>query len=171
MKIPNYSAIFLSLFCFLLATTVASAATVEVTWTDYDKYRDIDPGEGHRKHFRENTFENFEKHFNKLAAKLPEGQVLKIEVTDIDLAGDTHDAGISRLRIIRDIYFPRMNFSYQLIDANGSVMLTNEVVLKDMSFMMGASLRYRQDSLGYEKKMLDDWFFDTFKEQLVKNKE
>ncbi|MCI2284941.1 DUF3016 domain-containing protein [Colwellia sp. MSW7] len=64
-----------------------------------------------------------------------------------------------------------MNFSYQLIDANGSVMLTDDVILKDMSFMMGASLRYRQESLGYEKKMLDDWFFDTFKEQLVKNKE
>jgi hypothetical protein len=161
----------LSLFGFILGTTVASAATVEVTWTDYDKYRDIDPGEGHRKHFRENTFQSFEKHFSKLATKLPEGQVLKIEVTDIDLAGDTHDAGISRLRIIRDIYFPRMNFSYQLIDANGSVMLTDDVILKDMSFMMGASLRYRQESLGYEKKMLDDWFFDTFKEQLVKNKE
>ncbi|MCI2284942.1 DUF3016 domain-containing protein [Colwellia sp. MSW7] len=92
MKILNYSVIFLSLFGFILGTTVASAATVEVTWTDYDKYRDIDPGEGHRKHFRENTFQSFEKHFSKLATKLPEGQVLKIEVTDIDLAGDTHDA-------------------------------------------------------------------------------
>ncbi len=34
------------------------------------KYRDIHPGEGHRKNFRENTFRNFEKHFVKLAAKI-----------------------------------------------------------------------------------------------------
>ncbi|MGV2870585.1 DUF3016 domain-containing protein [Colwellia sp. E150_009] len=165
MKTLTTAAIFVSLFCSTV--TFAFAATAEITWTDYEKYRDIHPGEGHRKNFRENTFRNFEKHFVKLAAKLPEKQVLKIEVTDIDLAGDTHHGGINRLRIVKDIYFPRMNFSYQLLDASGSIIRTNKVELKDMNFMMNGSLRYRQDSLGYEKKMLDDWFFDAFKEQLV----
>ena len=112
-----FTTIMMAYLAFVSFTAVSYAATAEVKWTDYEKYRDIDPGEGHRKHFRENTFYNFEKHFTKLAAKLPEGQVLKIEVTDVDLAGDTHAAGISRLRIVKDIYFPRMKFSYQLLDA------------------------------------------------------
>lgn len=164
------TAIIIAFYSFASLSGVANAATAEVTWTDYEKYRDIDPGEGHRKHFRENTFYNFEKHFTKLAAKLPEGQVLKIEVTDVDLAGDTHAAGISRLRIVKDIYFPRMKFSYQLLDAGGNELEANAVELKDMSFMMSATLRYKNESLRYEKQMIDDWFFDTFENRLINKK-
>ncbi len=160
----------LVLFTIVSLQSIAYAATSEVTWTDYKKYRDIDSGDESRKHFRERTFSNFEKHFAKLAERLPEGQVLKIDVTDVDLAGDTHAGGIDRLRIVKEIYFPRMNFSYQLVNADGSVKKDDTVVLKDMSFMMSSNLKYRHNSLGYEKKMLDDWFFKTFKELIVKKK-
>ncbi len=158
----------LALCTIVSLQSVAYAATSEVTWTDYEKYRDIHPGNGSRKHFRESTFKNFEKHFAKLAENLPEGQVLKIEVTDVDLAGDTHVGGINRMRIVKDIFFPRMNFSYQLVNDDGSEVLSGKVELKDMNFMMTGSLRYRHDSLGYEKKMLDDWFGDTFTNEIVK---
>lgn len=165
MKI--FTTALLTLFTIVTFQNIAVAATTEVTWTDYKKYRDINPGNHGRKQFRENIFYNFEKHFTKLAKNLPEGQVLKIDVTDVDLAGDTHVGGINRLRIVKDIYFPRMNFSYQLVNADGSEVTSAEVELKDMSFMMSGNLRYRHDSLGHEKKMLDDWFKDTFKEHLV----
>jgi hypothetical protein len=145
----------------------ALAATSEVTWTDYKKYRDMHEGNENRKHFRERTFKNFEKHFTKLAKRLPEGQILKIDVTNVDLAGDTHAGGINRLRIVKEIYFPRMDFSYQLIGSDGSEITAAEVKLKDMGFMMGNFSRYRHDSLGYEKKMLDDWFAKAFKDQIV----
>lgn len=158
----------LALFTVISLQSVAYAATSEVIWTDYKKYRDIDPSNGGRKHFRERTFKKFEKHFSKLAEKLPEGQVLKIDVTDVDLAGDTNIGGINRLRIVKDIYFPRMNFSYQLINADGSEVLSGKIKLKDMSFMMGSNLRYSHDPLGYEKKMLDEWFGDTFAALMVK---
>ncbi len=147
---------------------VAYAATSEVTWTDYKKYRDIHPGNESRKHFRERTFKNLEKHFTKLAEKLPKGQVLKLDVTDVDLAGDTHVGGINRMRIVKEIYSPRMAFSYQLVNADGSEILADKEVLRDMSFMSTSSLKYRHDSLGYEKKMLDDWFKDTFKDYIIK---
>ena len=152
----------------LLIAPGAFAASSEVTWTDYKSYRDIDAGNENRKSFRERTFREFEKHFAKLAATLPEGQVLKIDVTDVDLAGDTNAAGIHRTRIVKQIYMPRMNFSYQLFDAEGKVIQADEAVVKDMNFMSGNSLKYRNKSLGYEKKMLDDWFDKTFKELLVK---
>ncbi|MCW8834112.1 MAG: DUF3016 domain-containing protein [Colwellia sp.] len=148
----------------------AYAATSEVTWTDYDKYRDIKSGDESRKHFRERTFKHFEKHFAKLAEQLPEGQVLKIDVTDVDLAGDTNAGGINRLRIVKEIYFPRMDFSYQLVNADGSVVKEDTVELKDMDFMSGSNLKYRNKSLGYEKKMLDDWFLKTFKDLVVEKK-
>jgi len=151
---------------FLLSPN-AFAASSEVTWTDYKSYRDINEGNEGRKQFRERTFKDFEKHFAKLAATLPEGQTLKIDVTDVDLAGDTNAGGINRMRIVKHMYSPRMNFSYQLLDADGKVIQSEEVVLKDMNFMSGSNLKYRNKSLGYEKKMLDDWFEETFKALIV----
>ncbi|MDX2369123.1 MAG: DUF3016 domain-containing protein [Colwellia sp.] len=160
----------LAMFTVISLLPVVYAATSEVTWTDHEKYRDIHPGSEGRKHFRERTFKNFEKHFAELAVNLPENQVLNINVTDVDLAGDTHSAGINQLRIIKDIYYPRMNFSYELVNADGSIITSGEIVLKDMNFMMGSNLKYRNKSLGYEKKLLDDWFSDTFKELVVEKK-
>lgn len=158
----------LVMFTFVSLSQFSYAATSEVTWVDYEKYRDIKSGNLNRMHFRETTFYNFEKHFSKLAENLPAGQVLKIKVTDVDLAGDTHIGGINQIRIIKNIYFPRMNFSYELVNADGSIVVkSDEVILKDMSFMMSSNLKYRNNSLSYEKKMLDDWFTETFQELVV----
>ena len=160
----------LAMFTFVSLSLVANAATSEVTWIGYEKYRDIQPGSEGRKHFRERTFKSLEKHFAKLAEKLPEGQVLTIKVTDVDLAGDTYIGGINQFRIIKDVYFPRINFSYKLVNVDSGIVTSGEIVLKDMSFMMGSNLKYRNQSLGYEKVMLDDWFTETFKAFVVEKK-
>jgi len=159
-----------TLFTIVSLQNVAYAATAEVTWTDYEKYRDIYPSNNEsRKYFRERTFKNFEKYFAKLAENLPEGQTLKIEVTDVDLAGDARfSGGPNRLRIVKEIYFPRIDFSYQLVNADGSEVVAEKVELRDMNFMMRSHLKYRSDSLGYEKKMLDEWFNKTFKDHIAK---
>ena len=144
------------------------AAEVEVTWTDPDKYTDIHAGEDNRASFRSRTFANFDKHFAKLAKKLPDGLTLKVDVSNVDLAGSTFHAGISRIRVIKDTYPPRMKFSYQLLNADKKVELSGEADLKNMSFMTGTQLRYRNQALGYEKELLDKWFAETFKQQIVK---
>jgi len=69
---------------------------------------------------------------------------------------------MDRIRVIRDIYIPRMKFSYQLLNADKSVIDSAEVDLKDMTFMVSTPSRYKNKSLGYEKHMLDEWFKDTF---------
>lgn len=156
----------ITIFSVLLSPK-SNAADLEVKWTNPDKYRDIRAGQESRKSFKDRTFKSFEKHFTKLAAKLPEDQLLKIEVTDVDLAGDTRFDTISQIRVITELYFPRMKFSYQLINADKSVNTSGEADLKDMSFMNGGRLlRYRNESLSYEKKMLDDWFNETFGDSL-----
>lgn len=156
--------VFLSL-SFLAPTAIA--ANVEVKWTDPDKYVDIRSGNENRKGFRERTFKNLDKHFAKLAQSLPENQLLKIEVTDLDLAGDENIGGINRIRIIKEVYFPRIKFSYHLEGADKTTIIAGEINLKDMNFMLTNNLKYRRDSLGYEKKMLDDWFKKTFSEYIV----
>lgn len=159
-----------SIMCLVFAATALmplshlEAAEVEVKWTNPDKYSDIDAGEEHRKHFKERTFKSLEKHFAKLAESLPEGQKLILDVTNVDLAGDVNHAGIKRIRIVKDIFFPRMEFSYQLLNADNTVIKSEDVSIKDMGFLMHNGLRYRSQSLGYEKEMLDDWFKKTFSE-------
>ncbi|GAA6204653.1 DUF3016 domain-containing protein [Thalassotalea sp. SU-HH00458] len=144
----------------MLLTFVSSAATSEVKWTNSDKYRDVHAGDGHRAKFKARVFANFEEHFSGLAEKLPEGQTLLIDVKYVDLAGDVHQ-NMQRIRVIKEIFFPRIEFSYQVLDGNKNVLTSGDVNLKDMNFMMGSNLRYNRDSLGYEKKMLDEWFEKT----------
>jgi hypothetical protein len=154
--------VILTMLLSLVFTSMTMAATSEVKWTNSGDYRDVDAGNGHRAKFKEKVFTDFEKHFTKLAEKLPKGQSLLIDVKDVDLAGDVNIGGINRIRVIKELYSPRMAFSYQVLDANKAIIFSGDVNLKDMGFMMGASMRYKHESLAYEKKMLDDWFEDTF---------
>lgn len=158
----NMSLTLVTLLSVMLVVPSSLAGTSEVTWTNADKYRDVDPGEGHKKKFKAKVFSEFEQHFAKLAASLPDGQTLKVDVTDVDLAGDVRH-NMQRIRVVKDLYFPRIKFSYQVVDSSGKEISSGQENLKDMNFMMGSSLKYKNDLIGYEKKMLDEWFFDTFK--------
>lgn len=152
-----------SLLAVLLSASNVSAATVEVSWTEPEKYRDIRSGEQSRKHFEARVFKSLTEHFEKMAEKLPENQTLKVDITDVDLAGDVNAGGIRQIRIVKDLYFPRIKFSYQLLDSNNETLIKDEANVKDMGFMQSSSLRYKSKSFGYEKKMLDEWFAETFK--------
>jgi len=160
------------LVSFMLTTLFvakSNAADAEVTWSNPDKYRDIRSGFDNRKRFKERTFKSFEKHFVTLAEKLPDGLLLKIDVTDVDLAGDVHFGSNSQIRVVKDIYFPRLKFSYELFNVDKSIVTSGDINLKDMSFMMNNNFRYRNKTLGYEKRMLDNWFSKTFHNVLASN--
>lgn len=139
-----------------------NAATVEVEWTEPDEYRDIYPGNENTKKFRERFFSEINDHLIKLAGAIPQRFTLKINVTDVDLAGDVHAGGINQVRIIKDIYSPRMELSFELLDENKNVVHSGNEKLKDMAFMMSSNLKYRHRSFSYEKQMLDDWFDEKF---------
>lgn len=140
------------------------AATSEVTWSDYENYRDIRETSMTRTKFREFVFNTLEEHFSELAATLPADNTLKINVTNVDLAGDINVASMNDIRVIKSMYPPQMTFSYQLIDAEGKTIISaDDFVLRDMGFMSSVPLKYRKKTLGYEMNMLDKWFRETFK--------
>ena len=144
-------------------TPITQAASVEVQWTETEKYRDVKAGTGSSKKFRERTFKTLEKHLTKLAARLPETQLLKVNVTDLDLAGRIDYVSNNSIRVVKEIDIPSIEFSYQLLNADESVDKSGEVDLKDMNFMRHTSLKYNHESLSYEKRMLESWFYKTFK--------
>lgn len=141
---------------------------VEVIWVNPSDYSDIRPSNQSRRRFKERTFQDLESHLEKLARRLPEGQRLKLSVTNLDLAGQVwpaHMAGLgfgSDVRLIERVDIPRMNFNYELLDSTGNVIKAGEEKLKDMAFQERAAARYRNETLYYEKTMIKDWFVDNF---------
>ena len=145
---------------FMVQTSFA--ATVELNWVKPGTYDDIRSGEQNRKTFHERTFKVLKKHFIKLAADLPQNQILKVDILNIDLAGEINFAGARQIRILREPYFPRVSLSYQLIEDNDAIVMLGSDKLKSMNFLQSSNLRYQSESLGHEKKMLDVWFQREF---------
>ncbi|BFL85791.1 hypothetical protein LFREDSHE_42410 [Shewanella baltica] len=88
-------------------------------------------------------------------------------ITDVDLAGDmrpTFGATANDLRIVKEIYPPRMTFSYQVLE-NDKVIIAGDEKLSDMGFMDGIKSLTDKPFM-YETKMLTDWLKKTIAPQL-----
>ncbi|TLU67089.1 DUF3016 domain-containing protein [Thalassotalea litorea] len=147
-------------------STYSNAGTAETEWVEPEKFVDVRPANGSRAKFRETTFNQLEKHFQKRAAELPEDQLLKLTFTDVDLAGDVkYMVGPSNnnYRVIEDLYFPRLKFKYELLDADKNVLKSGEENIKDMNFMNGVRSSRSNDPYIYEKNLFDDWFYKIIK--------
>ncbi len=99
------------------------------------------------------------KHLRASAAgRIGDGQRLDVTLTDIDLAGDYEPwRNLSQdVRIVRDIYPPRMRLRFTLRDAQGKVLREGERRISDLGFLQGSGL-LDTDPLRYEKRMIDDW--------------
>ncbi|MDU0352912.1 DUF3016 domain-containing protein [Paraglaciecola aquimarina] len=157
----------LALFvCLFFSFQTAALAKVEVTWTEPDKYSDIKDSFSGYQTTKDDAFYNIEKELNRLAKKLPDGYLLKLEVTDLDLAGETHSRNI---RVVRHMFPPRIKFTYQLLDGGDNVLLEKQENIRDTSFMNGVSLRHKNQAFGFEKQLVEDWFKDSFTDYLVRN--
>lgn len=148
-----------------------TSAKVEITWQDPKSYTDVRPSNESRKRFRDRVFNSLDKYFNELAEELPENQTLNVTVTDLDLAGQvwpTMRPGAMDVRIVDQLYIPRMEFTYELKDGN-EVIKSADVNLKEMAFMNRISRTRSSDSFRYEKDMIKRWFDDEFEDSIAKN--
>ena len=166
MKILSYTllAILLSVF----SQNSANAGKVTVEWANPDDYRDIRPTNESRKRFKERTFKDLEQFVNKLATELPQGYQLKLNVTNLDLAGNVEFGRTQQIRIVRQIHFPRIDFDYQLVDEKEQALVSDKVSLKDLGFLNHIKSNLTSKPLGYEKRMLKEWFNKTFAAHIQK---
>ena len=90
--------------------------------------------------------------------------MLRVTVTDVDMAGDFEPWRGPRfddVRIVKDIYPPRIELRFRLLDANGSVLREGERTLRDSAFLMRDGA-HETDSLRFEKRLLDQWLRKEF---------
>jgi hypothetical protein len=102
-----------------------------------------------------------ERHFMRLADRgLTDGDSLRIEVLDIDLAGwfePWRFRAYQNVRILRDITWPRFKLRYTL-KRGDQVLASAEEQVVDLNYLMTVNRYSPEDRLRYEKAMLDDWF-------------
>ncbi len=138
---------------------------VQVTFTDPDKFTDVKDSYVASDRGRDAILGELKDYITTRAPHyLAEGQKLAITITDVDLAGDFEPGRGPRwedIRIVKDIYPPRITLSYQLTDAEGNVVKSGTRKLVDMDFMMNISIN-TSDARRYEKTMLDNWLATEF---------
>ena len=146
----------------LLASTAAWAGT-EVHFTKPEQFTDLSFDQMER----EKVLKDFAAHFEKLGESLKPGQTLKIDVTDLDMAGRENPA----MRSTQDFRvmtgqadWPRMRLHY-VLEQDGKVIANADAALSDMSNLTRINRYSSGDKLRYEKQMIDDWFAATFKTQ------
>jgi len=147
------------------ASAPQSPQRVKVIFFQPEKFTDVRDSYPGTDSGRESYLSELRDHLQKRARDVvAEGNKLTITVTDVDLAGD-FEPGRSRLgndvRIVRDVYPPRIKLSFKLQDAGGKVLKEGTRKLENVMFQAEPTLD-PSDPLRYEKVLLDDWLRKEF---------
>ena len=145
------------------AASAASAGSAQVSFVNAAGFGDA----GSTPYKRDANLRDIADHLAALAQRhLPASQVLKVEVTDVDLAG-TVRPGVpvgKDLRVLRGgADAPQISLRYTLEDG-GRNLRSGAERLPDMNYLRGAGAGATQppDSLAHEKHLLDTWFKARF---------
>lgn len=139
-------------------------ANITVSYQEPDKFTDA------RSSFGSNTdqgyLDSLSEDLRRTATQYVKAdQKLDVTITDVDLAGDfiPTRAGMDQVRIIKDIYRPRITLTFKLTGADGTVVKEGPRTLSDSFFMSNVNTINRDEPLFYDKEMIRSWLRDEFK--------
>lgn len=148
------------------ARTDKPVGAVEVTFVDPEKFIDVKDDYMESDRGREALLSELKEHLMTRGAKyLSANQRLEIKVTEVDLAGDFEPwrgMQFQDVRIVKDIYPPRVNLEFRLISADGKVLSEGKRQLRDLGYLMTMAMP-TSDPLRYDKEMLANWLRQEFK--------
>ncbi|MDA3307390.1 MULTISPECIES: DUF3016 domain-containing protein [Stenotrophomonas] len=134
---------------------------VSVKWDDPATFTEIRQSTNRFEAERGNWVQQLASYVQTTAARpLQPGQTLDVTLVDIKRAGDYepwHGPRGSDIRIMRDIYPPRITLQYTLKDASGRIVDEGEAKLSDTGYLHNLGLKRDSDPLRYEKRLIDDW--------------
>ena len=150
-----------------LAVAAETATKVEVLFAkEPGEYADVRDGWSASEKGQAANLDALKQHIEKRAADLvPADHKLTVTLTEVDLAGDFEPWGrpeMQDVRIVKDIYPPRIDLEFKLTDAAGVVVKEGKRELRDLAFMMKLSID-RNDPNRHEKELLNDWLRREFK--------
>ena len=140
---------------------------VQVDGTKPDDFSEAKqyPGTGLGRQSPDEWLNDLAKHVRYRAERvLPQGDDLHVTFTNVQRAG-TYEPWRgpqwNDVRIIKDIYPPRIDLTFTLTDASGAVVKEGKRELRDPAFLQRGILN-ETDPLRFEKRMLDDWLRSEF---------
>jgi hypothetical protein len=150
--------------CLTLASVMAWAATppdnVSVRYKDPQHFTEAKRSFGVHQIDADDYLKPLKDYIVQRASRvLAPGQRLDIEVTDVKRAGEYepwHGPRFDDVRVIKDIYQPRIDLDFTLYGADGKVLREGQRKLRDAAFLSRSSAT-DQDSLRYEKSLIDSW--------------
>jgi len=138
-----------------------SDGPVQVAWTDPAQFTEIRQSSNRFEAERGDWVQQLAKYVRTTASKeLQPGQTLEVTFTDIKRAGDYepwHGPRADDIRVMRDIYPPRVTLTYTLKNAQGQVLGEGERKLQDTGYLHSIGRQSDTDPLRYEKRLLEDW--------------
>ena len=148
------------------ASTALAAAknpdNVTVTFQDPDSFTDV--RENHSTTNSKYYLDTLHDYLQQTASPLlAPGQKLVITVTNIDLAGENMFNQPDMIRVMKDIYSPKMNLKFQLLGADGKVVKEGERKLIDLDYQMQAGRVGSDEPLYYDKQMIKKWVESEFR--------
>lgn len=174
MKLPGFAArgLVLGLIFSLAAGCAAvprdsSDSRVQVDWTAPEAFADVrdNPGPSVGRQRPEEWLPLLARHLRiRAGALLPPGDHLAVTFTDIKRAGSYEPwrgPQWNDVRVVKDIYPPRIDLRFSLTDASGKVLGQGERTLTDPGYLTRGTID-DDDPLRYEKRMLDDWLRREF---------
>ena len=138
----------------LAAAPALAADAISVRWIEPERYADAGRGID-----RERTLEVLERHLISLSERLPAGQRLALEVTDVQLAGELEPYGraLPEVRVMRGrADWPVIELRYTLSEGERT-LAQGEARVSDPNYMHSGLSTVRSQPLGYEKRMLERW--------------
>ena len=152
-------------FASLVLLTGAQAAAVKVSFIEPEKFLDA----GDRPADRDNALAALEAYMVQLGTRmLPADMTLAIEVLDVDLAGRIQwlRNGQDKRLIRGGTDWPRITLRYTL-SKDGQVQASGTDKIEDMNYTLQLSSARSNESLYFEKRLLEDWFSTRFADRIV----
>lgn len=141
------------------AVAVQAGGVVNVSFVEPDKFADS----GNDQFDKPANLKVIEQFLQTLGQRhLADGQVLEIQVLDVDLAGATRPTRQGELRVVRGkADWPAITLRYKLAAGDRELKVGEERVA-DLAYTGRIASYSARDPLRYEKRMLDGWFRATF---------
>ncbi len=142
----------------LAAGSAQAVGRAEVSFVQPEKFSDAGFGSVERAR----TLKALSQQFDRLAERLPDGQVLKVAVTDVDLAGEVDTLSVHPIRVMGQLPdAPRMTLKFELLQGD-RLLASGEDQLTDLAYRLGALRTRDSGPLPYEARMLERWFDARF---------
>ena len=150
--------------CMALVSAMAQAATppdnVDVRYKDPQHFTEVMRSSGPHLIDTSAYLKPLKDYIAQRASRiLAPGQRLDIQVTDVARAGEYEPwrgPNLGDVRIIKDIYPPRIDLDFTLYGADGNVLRQGSRKLRNPAFLNNISAT-DQDPLRYEKSLINDW--------------